>query len=83
MHDSLRDLISKSQSAGTNPVHYAQAENESNDAKDKIKRLLWTDAGNTPESFNENAFNKTSDGTIYLKPEYKDTVKSNEGRINA
>lgn len=82
MNDALNNFLLSAKASGKNPIEYAQTETRSEKMKDDIKHALWTMHGNTPESYDPNAFDKTSDGTIYIKPGYENKTKSNEGKTN-
>ena len=66
---ALQSVQSDAQSSGKNFVDYVNEQANAEKYKDQIKQALWSKKfGDIP--MDENAFNKTSDGTIYLKPDY-------------
>lgn len=67
---ALSSIRSDAQNSGQSFVDYVNNEAQSQQYKEQVKQALWYQKFGDNIPMDENAFNKTSDGTIFIKSDY-------------
>lgn len=82
MNNAVSHVANTAQQRGVPTVQHAQDTVNEQQYSDTAKQALWGHYGLPPDQFDENAFNKTAGGQLYIKPEYisKPTTKQPENQ---